>query len=91
MEKYRHIAPRFNFRRACASVLASDLRVGQWLTNVGPHAWMPLYRTALLWCFVPRKRSPHLLLRMLNTVSYTTTAPLGQHHTNEQGMRASGA
>jgi hypothetical protein len=27
VEKYRHIAPRFNFRRACASVLASDLRV----------------------------------------------------------------
>lgn len=26
-EKYRHIAPRFNFQRACSSVLASDLRV----------------------------------------------------------------
>lgn len=35
VEKYRHIAPRFNFRRACASVLASDLRVGavDWRTT----------------------------------------------------------
>lgn len=27
VEKYRHIAPRFNFQRAYASVMASDLRV----------------------------------------------------------------
>lgn len=27
VDKYQHIAPHFNFRRACAAVLATDLRV----------------------------------------------------------------